>query len=318
MARSIHRTLARGAAFWALALALSLGAHRALVAGLKRATRGDYGVWNAVFSGRATGDIVALGSSRALVHVDCPLIREKFGRTCWNLGLNGSPANLQLPLLDVLLAHAAAPRTFVVTVDIGSFQVRTSPYNPAQYLPYLDDDRLYRPLVALDPVFARYRHIPLYGFATFGVQTSELAVRAWLGRESTETRFFGFAPSDLAWDGTFEQFIAQYPDGREFAIEAEGVRALDALVARASGTGARVVLVYPPEYTAAHRIANNRDVIFAQFREIAERHHAPFVDFTDHPLSRDRSLFYNSQHLNRRGARLFSEALIAQLDALPR
>lgn len=308
-------TLLRGAAFWALGLVLAFAAHRALLGGLKRSTRGDYGVWNAVVSGRATGDLVVLGSSRALVHVDCPHVREQFGRTCWNLGLNGSPANLELPLLEVFIAHDKAPRLFVVTVDIGSFEIRRSPYNPAQYLPYLDEDSLYRPLAELDSAFVRYRHVPLYGFATFGVQTTETALRGWLGREAAESRFFGFAPSDRPWDGSFEQFAAQYPNGRDFPLEPEGMRAVEALVSKARSTGAKVAMTYPPEYAPAHSFARNRRAIFDTFREIASRNGAAFIDFSDHPMNADRSLFYNSQHLNRRGARLFTSALMEKLNA---
>ena len=65
--------------------------------------------------------------------------------------------------------------------------------------------------------------------------------------------------------------------------------------------------------TAIQPWETNRRVIFDHFKRLAERHAVPLWDFSDSEISHRRAYFYNSQHLNRDGARAFSLDLAGRL-----
>lgn len=308
----------RSVAFLLIGLSMIVTLHFALLSGLRKTRTGDFGVWNAIVTGAAPADLLIIGSSRALVHFDCPRITRQTEMRCWNIGLNGSPPNLELPLAKVYFERHPAPRLVVISLDITSLQVRRDPYNPIQYLPYLSEPSLYDALVALDRDFIKYRYVPLYGFAIGGPEITRSALSVLFGRQPPESRFNGYAPSDTTWDGTFEEFARTYPDGKTFPIEEEAIRSLSEIATLASQAGSSLIFAYPPELAEGRRFERNREDVLAVFRRLAKQYNAPFFDYSDDPITGDRSMFYNSQHLNRVGAERFTDSFVDDLTAYRR
>src|SRR6185503_20666141 len=85
------------------------------------------------------------------------------------------------------------------------------------------------------------------------------------------------------------------------------------LVAVCTDRGIRLVLVYSPEYVEAQEFTSNRAEIFEAFRKLATKSGVAFWDYSSVPLTRQRELFYNSQHLNRRGAEAFTSVLAPRI-----
>jgi hypothetical protein len=304
-------TLTRAAGFVLLGAAIAYAVDAVLMHGLRERRVGLFAPWNAIVEGRLTTDLVVFGSSRAVTDVDCAPLTARLHVSCFNLGLEGSPVNIERPLVDVFFAHNAAPRFLLMTVDVFTFRVNREPYDPSQYLPYLSEAPLYENLVSIDPEWRLIRRVPLYGFAKFGLGTTYDAVVGifHMDRRSTDTRIRGWWPRDWPWDGAFDAFVRENPHGKTWPIEQPSIDALESILRTAESRNVRPVLVYPPEYVEAQHLTNNRDAVFAVFHEIAARHRVPFIDFSDDPLSADRSLFYNAEHMNRVGAELFSQKL---------
>jgi hypothetical protein len=65
-------------------------------------------------------------------------------------------------------------------------------------------------------------------------------------------------------------------------------------------------------------IERNRNEIIAKANELTAHFDFPLWDYSGSPICRDRSNFYNSQHLNRNGASAFSDEFAKRLvDAVP-
>ena len=77
--------------------------------------------------------------------------------------------------------------------------------------------------------------------------------------------------------------------------------------------GVPLLLVYSPEYYEMQALERNRGEVFAKTREICDRYDVPLWDYSDSPISRNRAYFYNSQHLNADGAKVFSRDLARRL-----
>jgi len=100
------------------------------------------------------------------------------------------------------------------------------------------------------------------------------------------------------------------------AIDAGGVAAMQELISLCRRQDIRVMLVYSPQYYEMIALTRNRERVFALFRSIADRNGVSFLDYSRSPISQTRDYFYNSQHLNARGAAVFSEDLARRLSTM--
>jgi len=285
--------------------------------GLKQIQTSKFGSLNRVMSGAVNAEVVINGSSRALVHYDPRVIQQVTGYSAYNLGMNGVLIDVQLAVLKSYLQRNTKPRIIIQNLESFTFKA-TKPgeiYDPAAYLPYLKDEALYSALRAIDPTVWKWRHIPLYGYVvedmTFTWAWGLLGNFGHMGRENY---FQGFNPRDLRWTADFEQFRANIgATGVIDPIEPAGVKHVTELIRICRDSGITLILVYSPVYHEMQALEKNRTSIFAEFERLAREAKVEFWDYSDHPLSRQKEYFYNSQHLNANGAHLFSQALAQRL-----
>ena len=308
------RPVARILAFFVLFAVELWVVDRAITAGLRRIRTSDFGVSNRIMTGQVNADIIISGSSRALVHYDPRIIAAATGHTAFNIGVNGSQTDMQLAVLQSYLQHNARPRLVVHNLDLFSFVSSREIYNPAQYLPYLDEEPVYAGIRRVYPDAWKWKYLPLYGYVVEDMRfTWMLGLKGLLGYQPPEDHIQGFVPRHLPWTGDFEAFRAGNPQGARFEIEPRGLRDVEELIQTCQRKGIALLLVYSPEYTEMQALERNRSEVFARFRELSERFHVPLWDYSDSPLSRVRGNFYNSQHLNAEGAAAFSKLLAERL-----
>ena len=302
--------------FLVLALA-AVGLNQAITLGLKRIKTSEFGASNAILSGKVNAQIVISGSSRALVHYDPQIIEQVTGKTAYNLGRNAAQTDMQWAFLKAYLKHNARPAVVIHNLDPYSFVLTKEVFDPGQYLPYLSEPEIYDPLKRIDPSVWKWRYVPLYGYAVEDMRfTWLMGLKGLAGINPPNDYFRGFNPRDLHWTGDFEKYKASIGKGVDIEIQPEGVRLLEDMVNTCRSHGIQVVLVFAPEYSEMQSLTLNREEIFAKFREIAAHFQVPFWDYSNSALCRNRSLFYNSQHMNREGATLFSADIAKRLAAL--
>jgi len=311
-----RKHLIRAAAFFALLAVCAIALHGIIHLGLRRITTSTFGASNRVFDGRVNADILITGSSRAMVHYDPRIIAAATGQRTFNLGRNGSQTDLQVAVLASYLEHNAAPHLLIHNLDLYSFVSSREIYDPAQYLPYLADEPLYRVVRQVYPDAWKWKYVPLYGYVVPDMRfTWLLGLKRLAGFNPPEDQIDGFVPRPWSWSDDFEKFRREHPHGYRTAIEPAGVHALEELLRLCRDRGIPVLLVYSPEYAEIQPLQVNRRQIFARFAELGARFHAPLWDFSDSDLARTRAYFYNSQHLNAEGAAAFSQALAQRLAA---
>ena len=126
----------------------------------------------------------------------------------------------------------------------------------------------------------------------------------------------GFTNENYKWDGTFEQFKAQYPKGYYMPVEKKVIEDLSSFISQTKKEGIQIIMVYSPEYVEGQRLILNRDSIVNIYMDISNKMNVPFLDYSSHPICYDKSCFYNSTHLTLDGAIQFSELLCSDLKLL--
>lgn len=305
--RTPSRGIRRLVMFAALLLLLACGIHLAINTGLRRIKTSAFGASNQIMDGRVNAQIVVTGSSRALLQYDPRIIQTVTSRTAFNLGRNGSQTDMQVAFFKAYLAHNRKPDLVVHNLDAFSFVTTHTIFDPAQYMPYLYDRNLYEASRKINPNIWRSRYVPLYGYVVEDVNlTWTRGVAGLFGWSPRQDYFLGFNPRHMQWTGDFESFAASHPTGVTFDIEPAGIRDLEDLILTCKKSGIQLIFVYSPEYDRMQALTNNREQIFAQFHQLADRYDIPLWDYSGWSHNADKGFFYNSQHLNAEGAEIFS------------
>jgi len=302
--------------FFTLVAVLAFGLNQFISAGLRRIKTSEFGAFNQAMSGQINAGVIINGSSRALEHYDPVIIQKISGESAYNLGRNGSQTDMQLAILKAYLTHNTKPKVVIQNLDLFTFEM-TRPgevYDPALYLPYIADNDIYSALRQISPETWKWRYIPLYGYAVEDMNFTWLTgLEAWFGHGPREDFILGYNPRDAKWTGEFDRFKAAHPTGTSRKIEPRGVQVLEDLLTVCQSQGIQTILVYSPEYSAMQALENNRAEIFGTFAAIAARHQVPVWDYSASPICQNQNLFFNSQHLNREGATVFTTDLAARL-----
>ena len=235
---------------------------------------------------------------------------------CFNLGMDGTPHDLQYSMLQTYLEHNKPPEIIVQGIDITSLSRRDGVFKPERYTPYLNEIYLYNKLYSLDKTFWLNKYVPLYCFGKYGMQLTAPAIKKLLGINDRAGIYAdGYAPQDKNWDQNFEKFKNNNPGGVEYKIDKMEVCDIENIATAARNTGVDMILVYSPEYTGNHVLTKNRNQIFDEYLRISNLYHVPLWDYSDELISGNTCYFYNSQHLNRKGASLFSDSFALRFKA---
>lgn len=282
---------------------------------LRRSVRGDAGVWNDLFEGRIKADLAIYGSSRAWVNFDTRILEDSLRVDAYNLGADGFDFMLQYCRHQLLVSGNKRPEVIIMALDYFMFTKRESLPNPDQFLAYIMEPELKTALAEYDEFDFFDYNIP---FCRYIGRRSAFAsaVRQIIFPESNRPdRYRGYAGKDLTWNTDLSKAMATK---RRYVqrIDLELVALFEQFVAECKASGVTLIMIYPPEFVAGQTFVSNRNEIFDLFDSIARSNGIPFLDYSSDILSRDRSLFYNSQHLNRTGAEKFTADVAKKLRSL--
>jgi len=307
-------SIKRIVAFFGFIVLLIFGLSVLITSGLKRIKTSQYGTSNRIIRGDINAQIVITGSSRAASHYDPRIIQERTGRSAFNLGRNGSQTDMQIAVLKAYLEHNRKPDVIIHNLDGFTFTTTREVYDPGQYVPYLSDEEIYRPLRQINPMIWRSRYMPLYGYVVDDMRFNWVTgLKGWVGWQPREDFFQGFNPRPGTWSDDFSRFKADNPQGVSWEIESGAIQLVEDLIRFCQDNKIQLVLVYSPEYSEMQTLTKNRSQIFDEFHKLAGRYGVPMWDYSKWKYSDDTAFFNNSQHLNARGAQEFSSDLADNL-----
>ncbi len=302
-------------AFFALIILLACGVNALINLGLHRIKTNQFGVSNQIVKGQINADIIITGSSRAVSHYDPRIITSVTGLKAFNIGRNGSQTDMQVAVLKTYLKHNRKPRMVIHNLDAFSFVMTREVYDPGQYVPYLNETDLYDALHKINSdVWWKCRHMPLFGYMAEDTRLDwMLSIQGLAGKSPRETFYQGFNPREGAWTDDFAKFLIANPNGINFEIQPDGVQVMADLIHLCHENGIQLILVYSPEYLKMQPLTRNRAAIFEKYEELAKPFDVAIWDFSHWEHAEDTEYFVNSQHLNAKGAEIFSTDLAHRL-----
>jgi hypothetical protein len=282
---------------------------------LREARKGDYAVWNDLLQGRVSSDVLIYGSSRAKAHMDTKLLEKKTGLSFYNLGIDGHNFFMQYTRHKLVEKFNKKPKLIIYSVDYFMFSKRKDLYNLEQFLPYFDDTivkssiKTYEGFADLDYVLPLTRYAGCTKTLTYA---AAIAIYPPLNRKD---RYKGFEAMEQNWTSDFEEALRTRKSIR-VPVDTPSVAMFDRFLTDMKLEGIKVVMVYTPEHVLARNFVSNNAQIFDILKSMAKKHGLTFLDYSSDPICTDKQYFYNTQHLNSKGARVFTNSLVDTLFAL--
>ncbi|MEA5256488.1 hypothetical protein VB264_01760 [Arcicella aquatica] len=287
--------------------------------GLRKSRNAYYASWNDLFDGKINADLLILGSSRAEFHISPKIIDSSLRLNSYNLGMSAWHFDMQFARFKLYLAHNKKPKYIIHNVDVYGFAKRADVVNPEQFLPFINEPVITETTRGHKGEFDEYQqNIPLLKY-------KNQQALAWEGicnfvnftsLYDTTTKYKGYRGNTYEWNHDFERFKKRYPKGVRYTFDKTIKKQFEEYLAFCEKQHIKVVLLYAPEYYEVQPLYKNKHTMIKMCKEASERYHCYFLDYSKDSLCYQRKYFYNSQHLNKYGAEIFSQKLALDVKKL--
>jgi hypothetical protein len=266
--------------------------------------------WNKIYNGEINSDIIFFGSSRTLKHYNPKIFDKKLNVNSYNLGANGAAFDIQNIKYKAYFQNNENTNLVVLNVDIESLKKSVKLYNKAQYLPYFlldnfnDFDKIDKNIIYeyLLPMYKYRGNYKLFGVSfkgLFGIEQNNLKTVK------------GFSVSNQSWNDEFKKRLEKL-NGEKFNYSnfnlKNRIAFFESLLDGFSLSNKPILLVWAPEYIERQALEGEMLVqAKEEFKHIATKNtNIEFIDFTNDSICYDKYYFYDSYHLNNKGATKFS------------
>lgn len=302
--------------FLVLALTIAFIGDIVVSHGLRKSTIRKYTVWNDIYNGNnLDNDLVFVGSSSCMVSFSPKIIDSIAGISTYNLAINGHSWHPYQPMrYDTYVRYARKPKYVVIVLDNSTFDVDSQPLEREQFFPYFCiDDSLIEVVSETKKITFLDKHCPMWRYIGYREDIESGVACAFgkknLGDDGAYKGYIGYdKPFDRASLNIFDSITLKvYPHVVDSLIRFIKLRQLD---------GQEVILVNRPEYYELQERTTNRAQMAALYDSIAEITGVKLIDYWNHPITKDSTLFYNSTHPNIYGSKIISVQLGHDLDSL--
>ncbi len=278
---------------------------------LRRASQypGECEVWNDIYAHKAGCDIAIYGSSRAWVQFDSQIFSDSLHKSVYNFGIDGHNFWIQYLRHVEFLKYNNAPRMIILSVEGFSLQKRKDLYHLDQFLPYILWNQNMEQYTSSYQGFSKYDYyVPLLRFSG-----KYRTLTAALKNQSDQPyRNKGYKGMEMSWGSELNR-AKEAQKKYNIKIDPQTVHLLDVFIRECKKNGIALVLVYAPEYIEGRNFISNRDEVVKIYKNFSTKYRLQFYDYSNSEICLNKNLFYNSMHLNKSGATIFSKNLAHKL-----
>jgi hypothetical protein len=274
---------------------------------------GELEVMNAIYQKQAACQLAVYGSSRAWVQIDPDILEDSLQLSAYNFGMDGHNFWLQYFRHRELVKYNGRPQVIVLSVDVFSLEKRKDLYKAEQFLPWLLWNKDIKQFTESYKGFtASDYYVPLVRYAG---RTSALndciKVLLW-GKSMKPYRHKGFAAFDRPWNDDLAKAM-RTASNYTVRLDSSSIELMKQFIHECRQYNTALIFICTPQYVAGQEYISNRTEVMNLFRDMASENHIPFLDYSTHEICNHQELFYNSNHLNKKGSAIFTRMLAHDL-----
>jgi hypothetical protein len=313
-------------AFAVLLYMTTLCLDKVITIGLMQNETNHFKTLSKINQGKINADLIVSGSSKALVQVDPVIIDSVLGVNSYNFGLDGNPFIPQRALYEIYRKKNTKPKIIIQIVSNGTLRSLKEGFAvPIRFAPYLDIPEV-KKLMKLTSSFNYLDYsIPMirYSGKPFEIIIGGLSFFNIQFLNTTDIK--GYDPHDTSWPESSNESldISEKTEDLTSSNNLENIELFTSLdsvscenfesfLANCEAENIMVFLVYPPIYVESFNSIKHVDY----YKRVAQEYNAYFLDYSqDSLLAFNKKYFYNSQHLNLKGATIFTNRLSEDIKA---
>lgn len=278
--------------------------------GLKQLPNSKFEDWQDLFAGKIDSDVVILGSSRACVNYDPSIIEGELNLSTFNLGFNAASYNIQKTKYQWFIENNETPKIIIQNIDLSHFKPSSQVPDPNQFLPFLNRNDVADFIANYETPLSKFKEIPLVKYNS-NSNFFLAGLRSFFGfNKEVFVSYDGFVPVDKTYSPDVynlrrlqETTLAPIVLDKDFYNVTK-----DAIVQSRSS---KVIFVWAPIFKERRVLIEERLKIYKEgIQKIAAKNkNIFFLDYSEDTMAQDATFFYDSFHLNRKGALRFSKML---------
>ena len=298
-----------------LTLALLTAMDFCVTSGLRKSHALHFDTMTGIFKGDINADLIVMGSSRAKGQVNPHMLDSALWLNSYNLGQEGAGFEIQNLIYKLYREHNSKPDYIVHIVGLETVRPEAVLYNHIKFAPYLDHE-LIKAISLKLPGFDKYdHHMPFARYIGFPDETFH-GFANFLGIEfgTNDREYKGFRfPMEEWTDIPFLETVDGERVEERLAPDPGLMSEMSAYLKECKKEGIEVVLVWPPNYYETLAYLPTLEAMKNVFESYALEFEIPFLYYSYDSLGRSREYFADYEHLNKKGAEIFSRKLSQDL-----
>ncbi|MCM1312934.1 MAG: hypothetical protein NC206_04670 [Bacteroides sp.] len=246
--------------------------------------------------------VLLFGSSRCIHHYDPRIVADSLSLSCYNCGTDGNGIILFYPRFR-MITERYKPHCIVYDIHAGFDLLKGEPNE--KYLSWL---RPYYSRVSVDSLFwdiSPEERLKMWSSAY--QYNSKLLQLVSDNVHPLQSDIRGYRPVDR----TMEYDVVPTDSPTAYCYDGVKLKYLERLAKECKLQGIKLVFAISPQYK------NTSDAVCAPLFDIAGKYDIPVLNhFCDTSFVNNRSLFYDSVHMNRNGATEYSKLIAGELKTL--
>jgi len=276
--------------------------------GLIRSGADFYGKINAAGDTANKTNLLLVGSSRMLVHLDPAILDSATKLNSYNYGLNAGTIKTCFNVISYALHFQKKVKAVVLNIDYNMFDIDQDPYKDAYYYPYEHNGIDFKLNNSGNVHLVHAVHFMDMSLYDDFVKFASVDGMIRPGR-TVQGLFKGYYPHRTLND--FADIKSAPVEKVKIPFPETGLKLLENCISLCKQQKVNLVLVLAPYYkkrAPEYFYSNYFDIIEAVLK-LSKQQNIPFFDFRSLFLKGDSGYFYNTNHLNIKGASVYSAAV---------
>lgn len=279
-----------------------------ITAGLKNNQKGYYGKMRKICKNENLPRVAIFSSSVGEMGFDCKVLEKETNKSWYNFSLSGTTFKQYVGLIH----EVNKPDNNIGTVVLGEV-IFTFQDNPAineleRYLPYIDNDNVYKSLYSVQPDLAfKSRHIPFYKYIATSKEyyyNSLQGLKSLVFRKKNTDSLLGQIRVNRTWEKDQDSILSQLTH-MDIVIDTNILRQYKETVQQLVANNKKVIITIPPFYLPSWQRVIDMTEFRNTLKSMADNKNVFYWDFSVSMV--DKQNFYNVLHLNTSGAAKFSK-----------
>lgn len=252
-------------------------------------------------------DLLIIGNSRASTSIDPTILNQMLPLRTYNLGLNGGPVELQHWIFDLYMHfNSKYPQTILINMDWITLNKENTLLARKRELLLWSKNKHWKVFFDKYRIFSwAEKYIPLWKYRR----------RIWMINDGLKEYLgicnMGFGRGVLSYKDGFICLDDRLPMSE--TLHAPDINddfsLTDIFLKQCAQKNIKVIFFYPPIFKTYRESYEVSFRAYSLIKEYTEKHHIPFLDYTQRQECNDPSYFKDYWHLNRKGAIWFSRIL---------